>query len=46
MSVDILGLSLTVTIVLFIILLIWSKMQGDTIIEILGEIRDFVKGDI
>lgn len=44
-SIDWLGIILTLLIIIFIILLVWSKMQGDTIIEILGEIRDFLKGD-
>jgi len=41
---DWLGISLTFLIIVFIILLVWAKMQGDTIINVLEEIRDFVKG--
>lgn len=43
---DWLGTGITVAIILFIILIIWAKIQGDNIIDILAEIRDFMKGDI
>ena len=43
MQTDWMGIGLTLIIVLFIILLVWSKMQGDSIMDILRDIRDFVK---
>ena len=41
--VDWFGLFLTLLIVCFIILIVWGKAQGDTVIGILEEIRDFIK---
>lgn len=38
-----LSISITVVIVLFLILLVWARMQQSTIIEVLGEIRDFIR---
>ena len=40
---DWVGTILAFVVVIFIILLVWAKVQGDTIIEILEEIRDFLK---
>lgn len=40
---DWLGTGITLLIILFIILIIWSKIQGDTIIDLLQDIKDFVK---
>jgi hypothetical protein len=45
MATDWIGLGITIAIVLFLVLLVWAKMQGDTIIEILSEIRDFMRGE-
>jgi hypothetical protein len=42
---DWLGILLSIAIVLFIILMVWAKVQGDTVIGILSEIRDFMKGE-
>lgn len=42
---DWLGTSITIVIILFIILLIWAKVQGDKLIDILSDIRDFMRGD-
>lgn len=42
---DWLGMGLTVAIILFIILIVWSKIQGDKIIDILSDIREFMKGN-
>jgi hypothetical protein len=42
---DWLGILLSIAIVLFIILMVWAKVQGDTVVEILSEIRDFMKGE-
>ena len=41
---ELLGVILTLVIIVFLILLVWAKAQGDTIVDILEEIRDFVKG--
>lgn len=43
---DWLGIILSLLIVIFIILLVWAKVQGDTVVSILSEIRDFLKGDV
>ena len=45
MPTDWIGLSITLAIVLFLMLLVWAKMQGDTIIDILSDIRDFMRGE-
>ena len=45
MATDYVGIGLTIVIVIFILLLVWARVQGDTVIEILGEIRDFLKGE-
>lgn len=42
---DWLGTSITIGIILFILLLIWAKVQGDKVIDILSDIRDFMRGD-
>lgn len=42
---DWLGIALTVTIILVIILLVWSKVTGDDPVDILSKLRDFVRGD-
>lgn len=42
---DWLGIGLTLLILIFLILLVWAKAQGDTIIGILEEIRDFMRGN-
>jgi hypothetical protein len=34
---------LVVTIITFIILMIWSKLQQQQMIDTLGEIRDFIR---
>ena len=46
MNTDWLGMGLTVLIILFIILIIWAKVQGDRLIDVLSEIKDFMRGDI
>ena len=43
--IDWIGIGITVIILLFLILIIWAKTQGDTIIDILREIREFMKGE-
>jgi len=43
--IDWVGTSITLLIIVFLILIVWSKIQGDPIIEILSEMRDFMKGD-
>lgn len=40
---DWLGLGITIIILLFIILIVWAKMQGDKVTDVLSQIRDFIK---
>ena len=42
-ATDWVGLGITFLILTFIILIVWSRIQGDTIIDILRDIRDFMK---
>ncbi len=35
---------LTVSILLFLALIIWAKVERKTIIEVLADIRDFIQG--
>jgi hypothetical protein len=41
---DWLGMGLALLIVLAIILIIVAKVQGDRVVDVLGQIMDFVKG--
>ena len=43
MAFDWSGFLITLLIILFIIFIIWSKVQGDSIMDILRDIRDFIK---
>ena len=42
---DYLGISLTIIIILGILFIVWSKVTGQTVGELLSEIRDFIKGN-
>ena len=35
---------IAIGIVLFLIFIFWSKMEGKTIIDVLEEVKDFFKG--
>ena len=42
---DWIGITVTILIISFIMLIVWSKVQGDKITDILAEIRDLLKGE-
>lgn len=43
MTTDWVGMGISLLIVLFIILIVWAKIRGDDIIDILSDIRDFIR---
>ena len=45
MPTDWLGISIAVLIILAIILIIIAKVQGDRVVDVLGQLLDFIKGD-
>lgn len=42
---DLFGIVITLSILAFLGLLIWARVQDQTLIEILTDIRDFMKGE-
>ena len=45
METDWLGIGLTLIIILAIILIIWAKIQGDKVVDVLAQIRDLMRGE-
>ena len=45
METDWLGIGLTLIIILAIILIIWAKIQGDRVVDVLAQIRDLMRGE-
>jgi hypothetical protein len=45
MPIDWVGVSITAFIILAIILIVIAKMQGDKVVDVLGQILDFMKGN-
>ena len=45
MQTDWLGIGLTLIIILAIILIIWAKIQGDRVVDVLAQIRDLMRGE-
>lgn len=44
MAADWIGISITIIIILAIIFIVIAKIQGDRVVDVLGQILDFVKG--
>ena len=43
-NTDWLGMGISLVIILFIILIVWAKIQGDKVVDVLAQIRDFIEG--
>lgn len=46
MTTDWLGIGISVFILCAIILIVWAKIQGDRVVDVLAQIRDLMKGQV